>query len=303
MLTKYAVKTVTFEPWTVPNPIQQTLHVPTGVPIGLCTPNNATDFPLDQFDSVYFKFCSETEKSTESVTWVVNAQGEQAGPKSRLLRLAAREEFLNTEKYKDYRFTLGRTVHGGEKLAFSTTCARAYQQLSEQDTCKRSEDKKSIAAIGFLYAGCAAYSFDIKVPESAKPPETQAKIKCEDSKSYFSAPKYDSSANGATSVESATKGWCAMHDQSYLSGSDQRYGRWDVTQLGVPKRSSFWPRARVEFENEKGVIVKEQCIAAFTDGLKQCDTESDRTYGFSALVGSMPYSLDLSGFVQEGNPP
>jgi hypothetical protein len=187
---------------------------------------------------------------------VVNAQGEQAGPKSRLLRLAARDEFLNTEKYKDYRFTLGRTVRGREKLAFSTTCARAYQQLSEQDTCKRSDDKKSIAAIGFLYAGCAAYSFDIKVPESAKPPETQAKIKCGDSKSYFSVPKYDSSASGATSVESATKGWCAMHDQSYLSGSDQQYGRWDVTQLGVLKRSSFRRRARVEFVNEKGVIVK-----------------------------------------------
>jgi hypothetical protein len=104
-------------------------------------------------------------------------------------------------------------------------------------------------------------------------------------------------------MESAIKGWCAMHDQPYLSGSDQRYGRWDVTQLGVPKRGSFWPRARVEFENEKGVIVKEQYIAAFTDGLKQCDTESDRTHGFSALVGSMTYSFDLSGFVQEGNPP
>jgi hypothetical protein len=94
-----------------------------------------------------------------------------------------------------------------------------------------------------------------------------------------------------------------MHDQSYLSGSDQRYGRWDITQLGVAKRSSFWPRARVEYENEKGVIVKEQCIAAYTDALKECDAGSDRTHGFSALVGTMTYSLELGGFVQEGNPP
>jgi hypothetical protein len=299
MPTKYAVKTVTFKPWVVPFANQS----PIQVPIGLCPPNNATDFPLDQFKSVYSKFCSETDSSTESTTWVVNAKGEQVGPKSRLHRFASRDETADTEKYKDYRFTLGRTIRGGEKQTCSTTCALAYQKLSRQDICKRGDDQKSIAAIGFIDAGCAAYSFNIEVPEPPKPPEIKAKIKCGDPKDYFSAPKYDSGADGATSVESTIKGWCSMHDQSYLSGSDQRYGRWDITQLGVAKRSSFWPRARVEYENEKGVVVKEQCIATYTDALKECDANSDRTHGFSALVGSMTYSLELSGFVQEGNPP
>jgi hypothetical protein len=132
MPTKYAVKTVAFEPWVVPIPNQN----PIQVPIGLCPPNNATDFPLDQFESVYSKFCSETESSTESATWVVNAHGEQVGPKSRLHRFASRDGTVDTEKYKDYRFTLGRTIRGGEKQICSTTCALAYQQLSRQDICK-----------------------------------------------------------------------------------------------------------------------------------------------------------------------
>jgi hypothetical protein len=275
MPTQYAVKTVTFEPWVVPASNQIPMLE---VPIALCPPNNATDFPLDQFDSVYSKFCSENDNSTESALWVVNAQGEQAGPKSRLLRFAARDVAEDTDKYKDYRFTLGRTVRGDEKLSCSTTCAHAYEEFRDQDICKRGDDNKSIAASGLLDAGCAAYSFNIEVPEPPKPPEIKAKVKCGDSKGHFSAPKYDSGANGATSVESAIKGWCSMHNQAYLSGSDQRYGRWDITSLGVAKRSSFWPRARVEFENENGVIVEEQCIAAYTDALSQCDPGSDRTW-------------------------
>jgi hypothetical protein len=38
-------------------------------------------------------------------------------------------------------------------------------------------------------------------------------------------------------------------------------------------------------------------------GLAQCDQNSDRTHGFSAVVGTTTYSLELSGFTQEGNPP
>jgi hypothetical protein len=89
----------------------------------------------------------------------------------------------------------------------------------------------------------------------------------------------------------------------------------DVTSLSVQFKSSFdyrvvrsvsislGLRAIVEFENEKGVIVKELWIAADIDGLKQRDTNSDRSHAFNALAGSITYSLDLSGFVQEGNPP
>ncbi|KAH5469686.1 hypothetical protein HBI22_195710 [Parastagonospora nodorum] len=121
-------------------------------------------------------------------------------------------------------------------------------------------------------------------------------------KGTLSAPKYDNS--GTPSVESAIKEWCTRNDQTYLnSGSDERYGRFDIAQLGVPKRSSFWPRINLAESDKKGVVVKEQCISAFTDGLKECDSNSDKTHGFTAIVGTAKYSLELSGLVTEGNPP
>jgi hypothetical protein len=57
-----------------------------------------------------------------------------------------------------------------------------------------------------------------------------------------------------------------------------------------------------DIDIEKGVIAKEQCIAAYAYSLKKCDADSERLHSFSALVGSITYALDLSGFVQEGSP-
>jgi hypothetical protein len=307
--SQYALKTVAIVPWTVP--IQVPIGVPLQVPIGICPqpPGNATDFPLDQFSTVYSKFCVQADESTESITWTMNAQGDQTEPKSRLLRFALRDTPADAEKYKDYRFTLGKTFRDGEKRSCSTTCARAFGQLALQDICKRGDNKKAIASTGFLDAGCASYSFSIELPEAPqpqKPEEVKPEITCGDPNSLFSAPKYDSGANGATSVESAITQWCTDNNQfylNYMSGSNVTYGRWDITQLGVPKRSSFWPRARLHGFNKKGVVVKEQCITAYMESLKQCNLSSQRTHGFSALVGTANYSLELSGMTQEGNPP
>lgn len=294
--TEYTVKTVAFEPWHAPK--KQKL---VKAPIGICPPppNNATDFPLELFNNVYSKFCTEVGSGTTSAVRAVDAKGNSPALTSRLRRWLKRGSSGDDEKYKGYVFTLSRTIRGGSSTTCSTTCARAFEQLSLQDICKRGDDKKSIAATGFLDAGCASYAFSIDVP---KPPEVKAKIECGSSKGHFSAPKYDSA--GTPSVESSIKEWCARNDQTYLnSDSDERYGRFDIAQLGVPKRSSFWPRVKLADSDKKGVVVKEQCISAFAHDLKECDSKSDRTHGFTAVVGTAKYSLELSGLVAEGNPP
>jgi hypothetical protein len=279
------VKTVAFVPWTVP--IQVPISLPTQVPEGSCPapPRHASDFPLDLFRTVYAKFCEQADEATQSMNWIVNAQGDQIGHKMRRLRFALRDGSADAEKYKDYRFTLARSIREGEKRSCSRTCARTFELLSLADMCKRGDDKKAIASTGWLESGCALYSFSLEVleaPKTQKPDEIKAEITCGDPKSMFSAPKYDSGTNGASGVESAITQWCADKNQFYLNenpGSNVVYGCWDITQLGVPKRSSFWPRARLHSSNKGGVIVKEQCLAAYTDALKKCDPDSDRTHG------------------------
>jgi hypothetical protein len=306
--SQYAVKTVAFVPWTVP--IRVPISLPTQVPEGSspASPRHASDFPLDLFGTVYAKFCEQAEKATQSMNWIVNAQGDQIGHKVRRNRFGLRDGSADAEKYKDYRFTLTRTIRDGEKRSCSRTCACTFGLLSLSDMCKRDDGKKAIASTGSLDVDCAEYTSSIEVPEppkSQKPDDIKAEITCADSKSLHSAPKYDSGANGASGVESAITQWCADKNEFYLNenpGSDVVYGRWDITQLGVPKRSSFWPRARLHSSNKGGVTVKEQCIAAFTDALKKCNPDSDRTHGFSARVGTTEYSLELSGMTQEGNP-
>lgn len=299
MPTKYAVKTVVFEPWVVP------LQIPVIVPIGLCPPppGNATDFPLEAFGKVYSNFCANNDKSPKTAIWVVDAKGEPVNAKSRLLRYMTRDDASSDDKYKDYRFTLAKVVREGEDDSCATTCEKAFEQLSIADLCKRGDDKKAIAETGFLDAGCAAYSFNIEVP---KPPGLKPEIKCGDSKGHYSAPKNDGEAIGGIGVENAVKKWCAESNDFYLNhekGSDQKYGRWDITQLDVPKRSSFWARATVRDVDENGIIKEEQCMKAFTDGLSQCESDSGRTHGFSAVVGTTTYSLELSGSTNENSPP
>lgn len=56
-------------------------------------------------------------------------------------------------------------------------------------------------------------------------------------------------------------------------------------------------------DNKEAHFVKDECIAALTDSLAQCDSNSDVTHGFTASVGSIDYNVDLSGVTQDGNPP
>jgi hypothetical protein len=293
----YAVKTVAFEPWVVMD------QVPVEVPIGICPPppENATEFPLDLFAPVYSKFCQDVDETKDNTTSVLNWKGEKhPSLKSRLLRLISRDEASDDEKYKDYKFSLGRFVRDTSMESCSISCSNAYEQLSAQDACKRGDDKKSIANTGILDAGCALYSFNIEVP---KP---RIEIKCSDSKGPFSAPKYDSAASGGPSVESAIKGWCTEHGLTQIksnSPQNEPYGRWPITQLDVPNRSSFWRATRLHGNNELGIILFDECLSAFAEGFKQCEPDSERSHGFTALLGSMEYSLEVNGWTQEGNPP
>jgi hypothetical protein len=295
--SQYAVKTIALEAWKVP------LQMAVKVPLGICPPppENATEFPLDLFAPVYSKFCNETNKNKDNTTSMVNWKGDKhPSLKSRLLRFTSRDDASDDAKYKDYKFTLGRFTPDGPTRTCSIACSKAYEQLSDQDACKRGDDKKSIANTGVLDAGCALYSFNIEVP---KP---RIEIKCADSKGPFSAPKYNSAASGGPSVESAIKGWCTEHGLTQIksnSPQNEPYGRWPITQLDVPNRSSFWSRARLHGNNELGIILFDECISAYTEGFKQCEPDSERTHGFTALLGSMEYSLEVNGWTQEGNPP
>jgi hypothetical protein len=205
-----------------------------------------------------------------------------------------RDEASDSEKYRDYKFTLGRFTRD-ETTRCSLSCEKAYEQFASQQQCKRGNDNKSMASQGIIDA---MYSFNIEVPQP------RIDVTCRDAPGGYTAPKYDKSASGATGIESAIKQWCYDNGLKQLNKDGPTpYGRWPITQINVPNRSSFWPRAQVHGNNKIGIILYDQCISAFTEGLKRCEPNSDMTHGFSALLGSLEYSIDVNGWTQEGNPP
>ncbi|CAO2649935.1 Nn.00g012270.m01.CDS01 [Neocucurbitaria sp. VM-36] len=290
--THYAVKTVSIEPWVVPY-LPQT---PLQAPVGICMAAEATDFPIEHFPKAYSDFCNQADQSTSDVSWTVNAQGQQSAPK---LRRYMPRDLADADKYKDYSFTLWwRPVAGGTECSLS--CKDAFEELVESDSCKQGSSKSNLAARGSIDVGCGSYSFAI----NSKPQFPKTPITCRNHP--LSAPKHDGNANGATSVEAAIQRWCSDNDGHALTkdaGNDIIYWRWGITQLDVPNRSSFWLRANLNDDNKQGNLVKDECIAAFTDSLSQCDADKDVTHGFTASVGSIDYSLDLSGVTVDGNPP
>lgn len=288
--TIYAVRTVTVEPWVVP------VQVPMQEPVAMCLPGNDTDFPTDLFTQTYSEFCKQADETKDGITWIVNTQGEQIQPKSR--RVQPRDE-SSAGQYDEYSFVLGWRLQDDE-VECSRSCGDAFKDLASSDSCKRGSTKSNMAASGGITIGCGTYSFTIE----SKPKPVESSIKCRNHP--LSAPKHDSNANGATSIESAARNWCQDNDGHMINrtpGTDNIFWRWGITQLDVPNRSSFWLRANVNGVNKEGKFVKDECIAAITDGLSKCDSNSDISHGFTASVGSMDYSVDLSGVTQDGNPP
>lgn len=150
---------------------------------------------------------------------------------------------------------------------------------------------------------CGSYSFAIdtkaKEPVDDKPEPPKVSITCRNHP--LSAPKHDTNAKGATSVESAMNKWCSDNNE-HAVGNDI-FWRWGVTELDVPNRNSFWLRASMNGDKKEGKFSKDDCSAAIKAGIEQCDTGKDVNHGFTASVGPLDYSLDLSGVTQDGNPP
>ncbi|KAH7063892.1 hypothetical protein BKA63DRAFT_428648 [Paraphoma chrysanthemicola] len=283
-------KTVAFEPWHVPH--QAPFQLENKNPIGVCPPppGNETDFPLDMFAPVYTKFCEQADKSKDTTMWTVGPDGGHVPAKRSLFRFPSRR--ADTSQYKDYKFTLA-SVKREDKKDCLTSCANAYRQLSLQDMCKRGNEKTAIANTGFLDAGCAAYSFSIEMPQvlidvvCVRPIST-----------VMAAPKFDKSANGAVSIESAARQWCGDRDGQNVDwneGTKVFEQRWGMSIDDAPDRGEFKLRANLQPNNAVGKIVKSQCIQAFTDGLNACEISSDTTHGFVARLGSIEYTLDVSG--------
>jgi hypothetical protein len=109
-------------------------------------------------------------------------------------------------------------------------------------------------------------------------------------------------------VEKAISTWCTDNDgktvvKSADTGKVNIYGRWDVTQLDVPRRQSFWLRATLNGCGESAMMVRAECIKALTDGMEQCDKESPVTHGHAASIDCLDYSIDLSGVTRDDSPP
>ena len=295
------IQTIAVDPWIVPEQVPFELpRVP--LPVAICPPppGNATDFPADHFKSVYTKFCKELEANNGNAATTVNWKGDRhPSLKSRLLRFLPRDDASDDAKYKHHKFMLARYVRDGSNPACSVTCEVAFERFSSQNLCLRGDGNKEMASTGILDTGCALYSFGIEVPQ------VKTEVTCRDPKGAYTAPKYDKSAtSGAIGIESAIKTWCAEYGLTQLTkGKTAPYGRWLISQINVPNRISFWPRAQVERNNNIGIILYDECVTAFTEGLNTCEPDSDITHGFTTLCGSLEYSIDVSGWTQEGNPP
>ncbi|KAH6865939.1 hypothetical protein BKA58DRAFT_461960 [Alternaria rosae] len=230
-----------------------------------CMPNEDTNFPVSEFNVTYADFCEKTDGSAEDGTWMVNAKGEQSQlNRRRFWRRDASDDF------SDYKFALWWRPKTGENATdCEFSCEEAFQGLTERNSCSIDSTVK-----------CLNHPLD--------------------------APKNDKTASGGVSVESAIQTWCSDNDGHQFSSnsiSDNVYWRWGITQLDVPDRRSFWLRAKPNGNNQQASFVKDECIAALTNGLSTCDPDSDNTHGFTATVGTIDYSLDLSGVTNLDNPP
>ncbi|KAI4925262.1 hypothetical protein J4E85_007139 [Alternaria conjuncta] len=287
--TEYAVRTMTVEPWIVPYQPQ----IPIKDVFSFCMPNEDTKFPVSEFNVTYADFCEKADGSTEDVTWMVNAKGEQSQLNRR--RFWRRD---SSDDFSDYKFALWwRPKTGDNATDCEFSCEEAFQGLTERDSCSVGDGKKFLAGSGGIDIGCGTYSFTAHH-------QIDSTVKCLNHP--LDAPKNDKTTSGGVSVESAIRTWCSDNDGHQFSSnakSDNVYWRWGITQLDVPDRRSFWLRAKPNGNNQQASFVKDECIAALTNGLSTCDPNSDNTHGFTATVGTIDYSLDLSGVTQLDNPP
>jgi hypothetical protein len=289
----YAVKTVSIKPWVVPSREQ----TPMLAIEGSC-PEGDTDFPTELFAQTYGEFCTQTDKDSKDLSWIVNADGQQIA-----VGLKPKPSSGIDEKFSGYQFNLlWKPKASSSVSACSTKCADAYKALADSGSCKRGTEKKNMAASGGIDVGCGQYSYSIKAPTKAP----EAAIKCRGHP--LSAPKRKDKAGGATSVQDAIETWCKNTKDRTIkkspSGTDEEvYERFPITQLSVPNRSSFWLRASINDDTSEAKFDPDACKSALVNSLDNCDSNDDQTHGFTATVGSVNYELDLSGVTRDESPP
>ncbi|KAF1998640.1 SGNH hydrolase [Amniculicola lignicola CBS 123094] len=120
------------------------------------------------------------------------------------------------------------------------------------------------------------------------------------------APKHNTT-DGSTPVVEAIKDFCKRRNgQTVERGQERIYDRWDISDLGVPKRHSFWLSAMTGHFSQcnKGTVIEKDCIRVLTGGMEACPAGQPVTWGMKAQGdGCIEYSIDMSAGVLEGNPP
>jgi hypothetical protein len=145
---------------------------------------------------------------------------------------------------------------------------------------------------GSIDLGCGNYSYSIG--------QKDAKTTCRHHP--LQAPRGDNESDGATSLDAAIVQFCTDNNFKVVNKGDNVYQRYGITELGVADRSSFWLRGAITCGNQEKMI-KDDCIRALNNGMKECDTDNGYTHGLTASLGCLDYSIDLSGATHDDSPP
>jgi hypothetical protein len=121
----------------------------------------------------------------------------------------------------------------------------------------------------------------------------------------WTAPK-ESTTDGSIAVKAAIEEFCKKRNNQKVKRGDRIYDRWDVSGLGISKRSSLWLSATTGPFDQCGVgtIEEKDCLSVLSSALNSCD--KDQTYTTGALAqgeGCSEYAIEVSSSVHEGDPP
>jgi hypothetical protein len=117
----------------------------------------------------------------------------------------------------------------------------------------------------------------------------------------------ETTTDGSTPVKAAIEEFCKNHNgQKIEKRGDRIYDRWDVSGLGILKRSSVWLSATTGPFNQcdKGTIEDKDCIAVLSSAMNSCDKDQLYTAGVLAQgEGCIEYAIEVSSSIHEGDPP
>lgn len=122
----------------------------------------------------------------------------------------------------------------------------------------------------------------------------------------WTAPK-ETTTDGSTSLKAAIEDFCKKRNSQKVEKRGHRiYDRWDVSGLGILKRSSLWLSATIgPFDQcSEGTVEEKDCIIVLNSAMKSCDKEQSYTTGaLSQGEGCIEYAIEVSSSIHEGDPP